>query len=194
VYWKDKKYGTVYAYEDFPYWDSEKKQARSKRKYLGKVDPSTGKIQKKEQKPKKSMQKNEKNRLSPVEIEKVIEKTLVFLQLSMNMTLARRLISIFLIVAGLTTERIAKLIGLSDRSVRKLEKQLVNGEFENLFRMGYGGRKRKLADVEEQIIEEINTNNYHTHRQIADMISKTFGIKVSLPTISRLLKKTVSSD
>ena len=44
IYQKNKKSGTIYAYEDHPYWDSEKKQSRSKRKCLGKVDPQTGKI------------------------------------------------------------------------------------------------------------------------------------------------------
>jgi hypothetical protein len=33
-----------YAYESISYWDKEKKQPRSKRKYLGKVDPETGDI------------------------------------------------------------------------------------------------------------------------------------------------------
>lgn len=30
--------GTVYVYEDYPYWDSEKKQTRHKRVYIGKKD------------------------------------------------------------------------------------------------------------------------------------------------------------
>lgn len=36
--------GTKYAYESIPYWDKEKHAPRSKRKYLGKVDPETGEI------------------------------------------------------------------------------------------------------------------------------------------------------
>jgi transposase len=59
-----------------------------------------------------------------------------------------------------------------------------------LFHVGGGGRKRKLVDVEDAIIEEINNNHYHSHQQIADMIRERYGIKVSLPVISRLLKKT----
>jgi hypothetical protein len=30
--------GTSYVYEDFPYWDTDKKQTRHKREYIGKVD------------------------------------------------------------------------------------------------------------------------------------------------------------
>lgn len=44
VYQVDKKTGIKYAYESVSYWDKEKKQPRSKRKYLGKVDPDTGEI------------------------------------------------------------------------------------------------------------------------------------------------------
>ncbi|MCD7896192.1 MAG: hypothetical protein LUG50_05895 [Planctomycetaceae bacterium] len=36
--------GTTYAYESISVWDPEKKQARPKRKYLGRVDPETGEI------------------------------------------------------------------------------------------------------------------------------------------------------
>ena len=44
VYQTDKKTGTKYAFESISYWDKDKKQPRSKRKYLGKVDPVTGEI------------------------------------------------------------------------------------------------------------------------------------------------------
>lgn len=44
VYQIDKKTGTKYAYESESYWDSAKQQPRSRRKYLGKVDPATGAI------------------------------------------------------------------------------------------------------------------------------------------------------
>ena len=44
VYQIDKKTGAKYAFESVSYWDKDKKQPRSKRKYLGKVDPVTGNI------------------------------------------------------------------------------------------------------------------------------------------------------
>ena len=40
----DKRSGVTYVYESESYWDKEKKQPRSKRKYIGKVDPETGEI------------------------------------------------------------------------------------------------------------------------------------------------------
>lgn len=49
VYQTDHKTGIKYAYESVSYWDKDKKQPRSKRKYIGRVDPETGEIiQKKE--------------------------------------------------------------------------------------------------------------------------------------------------
>ena len=44
VYQTNKKTGITYAYESFSYWDKEKKQPRSKRKYIGRVDSDTGEI------------------------------------------------------------------------------------------------------------------------------------------------------
>lgn len=47
VYQTNKKTGIKYAYESVSYWDKDKGQPRSKRKYLGRVDPETGEIVKK---------------------------------------------------------------------------------------------------------------------------------------------------
>ena len=44
VYQVNKKTGEKYAYESVSYWAKEKKQPRSKRRYIGKVDPVTGEI------------------------------------------------------------------------------------------------------------------------------------------------------
>ena len=44
VYQTDKRTGIKYAYESFSYWDKDKQQPRSKRKYIGRVDPETNEI------------------------------------------------------------------------------------------------------------------------------------------------------
>ena len=41
---KNQSGTTTYVYESLSYWDKEKKQSRSKRKLIGKVDPETGEI------------------------------------------------------------------------------------------------------------------------------------------------------
>jgi hypothetical protein len=40
----DKRTGITYVYESESYWDKEKKQPRSKRKLIGKLDEQTGKV------------------------------------------------------------------------------------------------------------------------------------------------------
>lgn len=44
VYQTDKRSGITYAYESISYWDKDKKQSRSKRTLIGRVDNETGKI------------------------------------------------------------------------------------------------------------------------------------------------------
>lgn len=41
---KDKRTGVTYVYESESYWDKEKKQPRSRRKLIGKIDPETNEI------------------------------------------------------------------------------------------------------------------------------------------------------
>lgn len=40
----NKKTGITYVYESHSYWDKERKQHRSDRKLIGKIDPETGEI------------------------------------------------------------------------------------------------------------------------------------------------------
>jgi transposase len=44
VFQKDKRVGITYAYESESYWDKEKKQPRSRRKLIGRLDEETGNI------------------------------------------------------------------------------------------------------------------------------------------------------
>ena len=40
----NKNTGITYVYESESYWDKEKKQPRSRRKLIGKLDPETGEV------------------------------------------------------------------------------------------------------------------------------------------------------
>jgi transposase len=125
---------------------------------------------------------------------KIVFSVITFLQLFMPKTLAKRIISIVLVVAGTQNERITELTGLCSRSVRELRKNLKNGEAgDELFQVGGGGRKSKMTNLEEFIIEKIETNNYHSQQEIADMVYEERGIKVHRTTVGRLLKKTASN-
>lgn len=44
IYKRNKKTDITYAYRNEAYWDKEKKQSRTKRILIGKVDPDTGDI------------------------------------------------------------------------------------------------------------------------------------------------------
>jgi len=194
IYLENKKSGTIYAYEDKPYWDSEKKQSRSNRKLIGKVDPATGNIvPTRKRKAKETQMEPEEKPTYSADAIPIIGKVLVFLRLFMCETLAKRVVGMVMIAVGVPESRVAELLGMCDKSVVALKKGLEAGEVDDMFHIAGGGRKRKLGEVEGSIIEEISNNNYHSHQQIADMILAKYGIKVSLPVIGRLLKKTGSS-
>ena len=122
--------------------------------------------------------------------EKIIKMAIEFLKLFMCETLAKRVISIVLILAGASNKQVTKLTCLCDKSVRVLKKKLETGETEGLLQVNGGGRKSRLIDVEQAIVKEVNENTYHTHQQITDMVLEKYGLKVSTATIRRLLKKT----
>lgn len=122
--------------------------------------------------------------------EEIIKKVMEFLKIFMPETLVKRIVSMILLAVGVPNVRITEMTGLCDRSVRGLKKSLEKGETEGLFHVGGGGRKGKLKDIENSIIEEIEKNDYHSRQQIADMIEEKYGIKVTLPVIGKLLKKT----
>lgn len=124
-----------------------------------------------------------------------IKAALSFLQLFLPETTARKLVCVILIAAGMPVKRIVELTGLSDRSVRSTGRAVRDGRISGeLAHKKRSGRKRKTADVEEQILAELENGNYHTHQQVADMIREKFQITVSLPAVGRLLKKTVSRN
>lgn len=126
---------------------------------------------------------------------KAIKAINLYLQLFISPVIARRIISVLLIIAGVRNSRITELTGLSEHGVIDLKKQLMNDDIDSLFEIKSGrGRKSKMKDVESQIVEEIENGNYQTLQQIADMIKEKFEINVSIMAVSRLLKKTKSAS
>jgi len=126
---------------------------------------------------------------------KVIKAISSYLQLFISPVIARRIISAILIIAGVRNPKITELTGLSERGICDLKNQLMSDDVDNLFEIKAGrGRKSKIKDVESQIVDEIEKGNYQTLQQIADMIQDKFEIKVSLMSVSRLVKKTKSTS
>ena len=113
-----------------------------------------------------------------------------FLGMFMPETLAKRIVCIILIAMDVPNEQVVKLTGFCDKTVKKVQKKLSEGNTIDLFKISGGGRKRKTADVEAAIADEINNNQYHSRQQIADMIFEKHGIKLSVSAVGELLKKT----
>lgn len=124
---------------------------------------------------------------------KLITEIIAFLQMFIPVSLAKRITSVLLLIAGIPHDRVSDLTGSCDRSVRDWKKQISNGETDKLLMIGSGaGRKSKFDDIEKQVLDEIEKGNYHTQQQIVDMVQEKFNVKVSLMAVSRLLKKTAS--
>ena len=131
----------------------------------------------------------------PIPNPSLITKAILrFLQMFMTETLAKRIVGLVLIAAGIPHDRIAESTGMSDRSIWTLKKAIRSGDIDSLFVTGRGGgRPGKAKGIENAIVEELEKNNYHTRQQVADMILEKFGISMSVSAVGKLLKKTASS-
>lgn len=124
----------------------------------------------------------------------IIQKVLDFLFLFVPKTLAKRVVAIILLAADVPVSQVVALSGVCDSTVRRLLKFLKRSETDGLFTLRTGsGSKSKTKGLESEILEEIEKNNYHTQRQIADMIKDKFGITLSLTSVANFLKKTASN-
>jgi hypothetical protein len=130
---------------------------------------------------------------NPVLNKELIIMIMAFLQLFLCETLAKRIMSLVLIAAGVPDATITESTGQCNRSVRQLRKDVSTGNTKNLFVVNGGGRKSKLADIGQEVIDEIAAGNYYSRQQIVDMIEEKFGIKTSRSAVDRLLKKTASN-
>lgn len=66
----DKRSGLTYAYESISHWDKEKKQSRSTRKLIGRVDETTGEIVPTDGRNRKKEQKEVASKPDPLPAEK----------------------------------------------------------------------------------------------------------------------------
>lgn len=124
----------------------------------------------------------------------IVQKVIKFLQLFLPITLAKRVVAMILLAAGVPVPRVTELSGLCDRSTRGLLKSMREEETETLLAIKRGsGQKSKTSGIEAEILEEIEKNNYHTRQQIADMIKEKFHIQISVSAVGKFLKKTASS-
>lgn len=122
----------------------------------------------------------------------IIKKVIEFLQVLLPITLAKRLVAIVLLAAGVPVPRVTELSGLCDCSTRGLLKAMGEEDIGSLLTIKRGsGKKSKTFRLETEILQEIEKNNYHTRQQIADMIQEKFHIQVSVTAVGRLLKNSI---
>jgi len=119
----------------------------------------------------------------------IMKAVISFLAVIIPITLVKRVLSLVLIAAGLDNKNIHKLTGFADSTIRKLRSDMRKKSITELLVIRGGGRKAKSAGIENEILNEIEKENYHTRQQIADMIKEKFNITMSVTAVSRLLKK-----
>lgn len=120
----------------------------------------------------------------------ILRQATVFLRLFLPETLAKRFIALILLAVGIPVKTAVGLSGLSERSLWTLHKQLSETEVSEIMVFHHrGGHPEKAAGLEKQILAELESGNYHTRQEIADMVSEKFGIKMSRSAVGRFLKK-----
>ena len=124
----------------------------------------------------------------------IFQQVIKFLQLFLPVTLAKRLAAIILLAIGMPVKDAVELTGLCEKSMWTLKKQLREQSVSDLMVIKSGsGRRGKTAGIEKQILAELESGNYRTRQEIADMIEDKFHIKVSRSCVGRFLKKTASN-
>lgn len=140
------------------------------------------------------MKKGNKEGWEKIEISesarKILGEVIEFLQILMPETLAKRMVAIVLLAIGMPVKNVVELTGLCERRMWTLKKEIREKPVAKLLVIKSGsGRKSKCAGIEESILAELESNNYHTRQQIADMIKEKFQVQISCSAVGELLKK-----
>ena len=100
-------------------------------------------------------------------------------QLVISSIIVRCIIGAILIIAGVRNLKITERTGVSERGICDLKNQFMSDEADGLFERKAGrGRQSRIKDVESQIV---------------DMIHEKYETKVSLMSVSRLVKTKSAS-
>ena len=84
----------------------------------------------------------------------IMKKVIQFLQVFLPVTLAKRLVAIVLLAAGVPVPRVTELTGLCNRSTRGLLKSMREGDVVKLLSIKSGsGKKSKTSGLEAEILK-----------------------------------------
>lgn len=124
----------------------------------------------------------------------ILGQVIEFLQLFLPETLAKRLVAILLLAIGVPVKNTVELTGLCEKSMWTLKKKIRETSVRELMVIKSGsGRKAKSDGLEKQILSELESGNYHTRQQIADMVEEKYHVRMSRSSVGRFLKKTASN-
>lgn len=126
--------------------------------------------------------------------EAIMDAVISFLAVFMPITLVRRTLSLVLVAAGLDNGTIHRLTGYGHSTIRKLKADMREKSVPDLLTIRGGGRRAKSSGIEDEILSELESGNYHTRQQVADMIKDKFGISMSVSAVGKFLKKTASES
>ena len=126
--------------------------------------------------------------------EAIMDAVISFLAVFMPITLVKRALSLVFVAAGLDNGTIHRLTGYGQSTIRKLKADMREKSVPDLLTIRGGGRKSKSSGIEDEILSELESGNYHTRQQVADMIKDKFGISMSVSAVGKFLKKTASES
>ena len=126
--------------------------------------------------------------------EAIMDAVISFLAVFMPITLVKRTLSLVFVAAGLDNGTIHRLTGYGHSTIRKLKADMREKSVPDLLTIRGGGRKAKSSGIEDEILSELESGNYHTRQQVADMIKDKFGISMSVSAVGKFLKKTASES
>ena len=121
-----------------------------------------------------------------------------WLALLVTLTLAKMFVAMILLSLDFSINRVMELTQLSDRTVYDIKRKMAKQPPEDMARLLQikpgSGRKGALTGIEDEIIAEVNTNNYVSYQHIADMVKEKFKITTNRWSVRNLLKKNESRD
>ncbi len=102
----------------------------------------------------------------------------------------KRLHCIELKNVGMVNRRIAKSLGISERTVITWYKMFIEGGFDKLCRFNYKPRKSYLEEYSDKIEEYINEENISSSNKLQKILLERLGVVAPASTIRGFLKKT----
>lgn len=121
-----------------------------------------------------------------------VKFVVAFLEKKLGKRVAKQIIYIILLLFNVERKVIREVFGASDVTLCKYNAAIKNENLESVFEQSYNQPQSELEKYREQIENEFENNPPSTRREAAVKIEEITGIKRSLPSIGKFLKKGAS--